>query len=169
MSANNGVPLLWGAGTSNNGLLVSALTALSTELNSLANGNTALSSVGGSSGVFNVSNTGQGMRGDLFLTLGAIGSALSAGAVLTGWFLKSFDGGTTFETSVSNAALAKSPDFFINIPATTISAGSVYATSGTSGVTIPGLPFKLFIQNNSGQTFASSGSTLKIAIPYATY
>ncbi len=171
MSANNGIPLLWGAGTLNNGLLQSALTLLSSDTgwNSITNGSTAVSSVGGSSGVFTNANTGQAMIGDLYLTLGAIGSALSAGAVLSGWFLKSLDGGTTFETAVSGAALARAPDFIIRLPATTISAGSVYATDGTHKITVPAVPFKVFVQNNTGQTFASSGNTLKLATPTADY
>ena len=155
---------LWNAGTSNNGLLASALSLLTTEMNSLATAGTALSSVGGSSGVFTNSNTGQGMVGDVFLTLGAIGTALSAGANLAGWFLTSPDGGTTFENTVSGSAMSRPPDFLIPLPATTITSGWVYKSAGP--IMIPALEFKVFIQNNSGQTWASSGNTLKLA-PYA--
>ena len=171
MSGNNGIPLLWGAGTSNNGLLQSALTLLSTEsgFNSLANGSAVVSSVGGSSGVFTNANTGQAMRGDVYLTLGAIGSALSAGAVVSGWFLTSLDGGTTFENYVAGAALARAPDFIIPLPATTITAGWVYKSNGLHGVTVPAVPFKVVLQNNTGQTFASSSNTLKLATPTADY
>ena len=49
-------------GTSNNGQLVSPFSVLTTEMNSLANAGTALSSVGGTSGVFNTSNTGHGWQ-----------------------------------------------------------------------------------------------------------
>jgi hypothetical protein len=155
---------LWYSGSSNNGLLTSAVTLMTTELNSIANAGTAVSSVGGSSGTFTNANIGQGMIADLFLTLGAVGTALSAGANLSGWFLTSPDGGTTFENTVSGAAQARAPDFIIPLPATTITAGWVYKSAGP--VMVPALEFKVFVQNNSGQTWASSGNTIKLA-PYA--
>ena len=160
MTAN----FLWYPGTSNNGLLVSALTLMTTELNSLASGNSASSSVGGSSGVFTNSNTAQGMVGEIYLTLGAIGSACAAGANAAGWFLVSPDGGSTFENVVSNTALPRPPDFLVALPATTITAGWVY--KGISPVMIPSLEFKVYLQNNSGQTWASTANTIKLA-PYA--
>jgi hypothetical protein len=40
-------PFLWGAGSSNNGLITSALTLITTELNSLATATAVISSVGG--------------------------------------------------------------------------------------------------------------------------
>lgn len=157
-------PFLWQPGTSNNGLLTaSALTLLSTELNSVASAGAAVSSVGGTSGVFSNASTGQAVFADLFLKLGAIASALSSGANLAGWFLTSPDG-TTFENVVSGAALARPPDFFIPAPATTISAGSVYRSAGR--VILPALKFKVFVQNNLGQTLAASANTLTLA-PFA--
>lgn len=155
---------LWNAGTSNTGLLTSATTLLTTEMNSLANNATALSSVGGSSGVFTNSSTAQGMMGEIYLTLGAIGSGLSNGACLPGWFLVSPDGGSTFENVVSGSAMARPPDFVVPLPATTITAGWVYKSA--SFVMIPALEYKVFVQNLSGQSFAASGNTIKIA-PYA--
>lgn len=159
--------LLWNAGTGNNGLLIGAspLTLLSTELNGLVNNGTALSSVGGagSAGVFTNADFGQAMMGQLSLTLGAIGTALSAGAAIAGWFLTSVDGGTTYENVVSGATLSRPPDFVIALPATTITAGWSY--NSPRGVEIPALVTKVFIQNLSGQTLAASGNTIKIA-PY---
>lgn len=150
-------------GTSNNGQLVSPFSVLTTEMNSLANAGTALSSVGGTSGVFNTSNTGQAMVGNISLTLGAIGTALSAGAVLSGGFILSYDAGSTFENTVSGASQPRAPDFIIPLPATTITAGWKYSAVN---VLLPAFPFKLFVQNNTGQTFASSGNILTIA-PFA--
>ena len=158
---------LWYPGSSNNGLLTSALTLLSTELNSVATAGTAVSSVGGTSGVFTNSNTAQAMFGDLYLTLGAVGTALSAGANVAGWFLTSYNSGTTFENTVSGSAQPRAPDFTIALPATTITSGWVYKTTGP--VLIPTLEFKVFLQNNSGQTFASSGNTLIAALYAAQY
>jgi hypothetical protein len=150
---------LWGPGTSNNGLLATALTLLTTEMNSLATGNTALSSVGGSSGKFTNSNTAQGMIGRLFLTLGTIGTALTAGAAASIWWIPSYDG-THFETTVSNASQARSPDAVIALPSTTITAANIYASAPTF---IEALEFYTFLQNNTGQTFASSANTLALA------
>lgn len=158
---------LWDAGTSNNGLLTSAITLLSTELNSLATTDTVTSSVGGSSGVFTNSNTAQAMWADIFLTLGAVGTALSAGATVAGWFLTSPDGGTTFETPATNTAPPRPPDFVILLPATTITAGWAYKAMGL--VLVPALEFKVYLQNSSGQTWASSGNTLKLAPVAAQY
>jgi hypothetical protein len=137
---------------------------MSTEMNSLANANSATSSAGGASGVFTNSNTAQGMFGEVFLKLGAIASACSAGANVAGWFLVSPDGGTTYENTVANTAQPRSPDFIIPLPATTITSGWSYKGSGP--VMIPALKFKVFIMNNSGQTFAASANTIIIA-PYA--
>ena len=164
--SNTGSPFLWNAGTSNNGLLISsALSLLTTEMNSLANSSVAVSSVGGSSGVFTNSNTGQGIWGDILLKLGAISSALSAGACLAGWFLTSPDGGTTFEPT--GAAPSRPPDFLIPLPATTITAATSYKSAGL--VRIPALPFKIIVQNKTGQTFAASANTLILAPSAVTY
>lgn len=152
---------LWYAGaSSNSGLLASAQNLLTTELESLTNGSVAVSSVNGTSGVFNNSNFGQGIWADLFFNVGnpGIGSALSAGANLTGWFLTSPDGGTTFEPT--GAAPARPPDFIIPMPATTITASTVYKSAGL--VRIPALQFKCLVQNNTGQTFGNGGT----AVPY---
>jgi hypothetical protein len=150
---------LWGPGTSNNGLLTSAISLLTTEMNALANTNTALSSVGGSSGVFTNSNTAQGMIGRCFLTLGAIASALSAGAVASIWWIPSYNG-STFESTASNAAQARAPDCVIPLPATTISGASVYASPPSF---VEALEFYVFLQNNTGQTFAATANTLRLA------
>ena len=155
---------LWNAGTSNSGLLVSSVTLMTTELNSLVNAGTAVSSVAGTSGKLTNSNTGQGMIGEVYLTLGAIGTAVSSGGNVAGWFLVSPDSGTTYENTVSGSALPRPPDFIIPVPATTITAGWVYKAAGP--IMIPALQFKIFVQNNLGQTLASSANTIKIA-PYA--
>jgi hypothetical protein len=153
---------LWGAGTSNNGLLTSAFSLMTTELNSIGSTDTAASTVGGSSGVFTNSNTAQAIWAELYFKFGAaVASALSGGANLAGWFLVSPDGGTTFETTASNAAQPRAPDFIIPFPATTIASGAVYKAQGL--VRVSALEFKIFIQNNSGQSFPSSGNTLQMA------
>lgn len=152
-------PFLWGLGASNNGLLASLLTLQSTELNTLTNTSIALSSVGGSSGKFTNNDTGGAIWGELFLTLGAIGSALSAGANMAGWFIESPDSGSTYEKA--SAAPARPPDFIIPLPAATISAADQFKAAGK--VLLPSVQHKVLLQNNTGQSLASSVNTLKLA------
>lgn len=149
---------LWQAGASNSGLLVPAVSLLTTELNSLAINGTVVSSVGGSSGVFTNSNMGQGIWGHIFATFGAVGSNTTTPASVCGWFLKSFDGGTTFEASTTPRA----PDFAIPVPSNqTILANTVYEAEGI--VRIPAIPFKVLFLNLLGQAMASSGNILRVA------
>ncbi len=149
---------LWNAGTSNNGLIVSAFNLMTTELESLTNTTLVSSSVGGSSGLFTNSNTAQAMWADLFFNVGSpgIGSALTTGAALQGWFLTSFDG-STFEPT---ALPARPSDFIIPMPATTITALNTYKTA--QPVLLPAINFKVLVQNSTGQTFGSGGTT----VPY---
>jgi hypothetical protein len=156
MTASN---FLWNPGTSNNGLTTTAFSLQTTELNSLTTGSYVVSSVNGSSGVFSNTSGAQAIWSEFFLTLGAIGTALSAGANIAGWFLKSYDGGTTFEQTSSSPPRA--PDFIIPLPAATISAATVWGGSGL--VLVPALKYKVGLQNNTGQTLASSGNTLRAA------
>lgn len=153
---------LYAPGTSNSGLLANAVTLQSTEMNSLASAALIVSSVGGASGKFTNSDTAQGIFADLFLTLGAIGSALTGAPSLTGWFLTSPDSGTTLESLTVQPP--RPPDFIIPLPLTTIGAGAVYKSQGL--VRLPALQFKVLVLNNSGQAFAASANTLKMA-PYA--
>lgn len=152
---------LWAPGTSNNGLLATALSLMTTELNTLASGSAAVSSVGGASGVFTNLDTAQAILADMFITLGAIGSALSAGAAIYGWFLQSYDGGTTYETSGAALTSGRPPDFIFSLPAATVAAASVFKSTGK--VTIPALKFKAVIYNSTGQSFASSANVLRLA------
>lgn len=162
------IDFLWANGTSNTGLITPLLTLISTEANSLANTNTAISTVGGTSGLFTQTNTAQGIWAEMFLTLGVIGSALSANSPnVSGWFLDTPDGGTTIESPATNTGLPRPPDFIIPLPSTTITAGWVF--KATELIQIPSLAFKVYIQNNTGQAFASSGNTLKIAVVASQY
>ncbi len=141
--------------------LVSAFNLMTTEIESLTSGSVIISSVGGTSGVFTLTNTGQSIFGDIFFSFGypGVGSALSAGANIAGWFLTSPDGGTTYETPYY--APPRSPDFIIPCPATTISAGAA-PFKATGLVRMPPLQFKVMIQNNTGQTLGNGSTT----VPY---
>lgn len=160
------IDFLWAQGT--NGLITPLLSLITTEANSLANGNTCSSTVGGTSGVFSQANTAQGIWGELFLTLGTIGSALSANSPnVSGWFLTSPDGGTTIETPATNTSLPRPPDFIIPLPSTTITAGWVF--KATELIQAPALSFKVYMQNNTGQNFSATGNSLKIAVVASQY
>ena len=155
------IPFLWAPGTSNNGLTAAAKTLLAdtSELASLTNSSFVTSSASGASGIFTNNDTGQAIWAQLFLTLGAIGTALQLGANCCGWFIRSYDGGTTFEQS--SALPPRPPDFFIPLPVATISAATVWGSSGL--VLLPALKYKVTLQNNTGQTLASSGNLLRAA------
>jgi hypothetical protein len=159
-------PFLWNPGPSNNGLLNPAASLMTTELQSLANNAVIISSVGGTSGVFNNSFTAQSVLADLFFNVDnpGIGIALTAGAVLSGWWLTSYDG-STFESQT--VAAARAADFVIPMPTAIIAAGSVYRSQGF--VTLPALRYKVLILNSTGQPFSNGATTAPalIVAPYA--
>lgn len=147
-------------GTSNNGLLTSLLTLMTTELKSVTNAGTAISSVNGSSGLFTNSNTGQAIWGELYFSVGNPAFTAVAGGCLAGWWLTSPDGGTTFEyqtTGASGVTPGRAPDWIIGGP------GAVAVPTGSllkSGIVrVPALPFKVYIQNSMGNTLGAGTTT----------
>jgi hypothetical protein len=140
------------------GFIATPFNLLSTELNAIANAGTATSSVGGTSGVFTQTNFANAQWVLPYWTYGAaFGTAPTAGANLTGWWLMSPDGGTTFEATVSGTALPRPPDFiipvYLNITSTGILFGPVCRAPWTS--------CKVLIQNNTGQTLPATGNLIK--------
>jgi hypothetical protein len=148
------VNFLWNPGTSNNGLAATAFSMLTTELNALTNTSYAVGS-----STFSNTSSAQAIWAQIFATLGAIGSALTVGANLAGWFLPSYDGGTNFEQS--SAVPPRAPDFIIPLPISTIASGAIYTSSGL--VLLPTLKYKVGIQNNSGQTLAATLNVVRAA------
>lgn len=161
-------PFLWGAGTSNSGLLVSALTLMSTELNALASGSLIVSSVGGTSGTFNNSNTSQGIIGDVWLEVGSTAFATTVGSTpnVACWFVTTPDG-SKFESST--IAPSRPPDFVISTPTAILAASSNWKTPGVCQVVYPPFPFKVILQNNLGVIFPATGCTLVAAIASQIY
>ena len=150
---------LWNTGTSNDGLITSTLTLVSTELNSLTSGSYVASSVGGSSGVFTNSNTAAAMWGVPSFTFG--GTITPASPLnISCWFAESVDGGTTYEDA-SNL-LARSPDFVFAFSANSYASKTVLAQGRF--VRVPALKFKVFTQNNIGGTLPASGNLIKIGL-----
>ena len=157
-SAQAATPFLWQPGTANNGLSAPVLTLMSTELASLASGSAALSSVGGTGGVFTNSNTGQVIWAPLVLTLGSTAGAFQTGANLSCWFLQSLDG-VNFETGT--VAPPRAPDVVFPLPATALAAAATFLSQGL--VRIPALNFKVLCQNNSGQPLNAFGNLVVLA------
>lgn len=152
---------LWQNTAASSGLLVAAITVMSSELVSLASS----VAVSGSS-TYGSSNTGQAIWADVYLTFGTTATTV-AGANYAGWFVNSLDGGTTFE-STANLPLARAPDFIIPVPVGTLGSSLSYKSAGL--VRLPAGQWKPSLQNNSGiVTGSSSGAgypLLRIA-PYA--
>jgi len=124
---------------------------------SLASGNTVTSANGGTSGKFNQTNFGSAQLAELWFVVGDTGFTPSAGGNLTGWWLKSFDGGSTFEDTDSNLALPRPPDFIIPFKAAAYSASDVVFASGP--VLLPYVTSKVYVQNNSGVTLGNTSTT----------
>ena len=161
---------LYAAGT--HGFIATPFDLLSTELNSIgANGGAVVSSVGGSSGVFSQTNTVQALSGAVWFASGGAFTP-TAGGYLAGWFLRSPDGGTTFEAtttaSATQAPVARSPDFVIPLFPVAYASGQVAWAQGGE-IALPPESFKVVLWNMSGATIPSSGNTLAlgpIAVQY---
>lgn len=149
--------------TGTNGLLATAFTIMDgTDLDSVTNGSAVTSATGvHSTGKFNQTDTGSAQFGYVYLTVGNPGWTPTAGGCLTGWFMISTDGGTTFETSQATAsttvaAVARPPDFIIPLEAAAMTAGTL---KFSPLVKLPWTTCKALIQNNSGATTGNGGTT----------
>lgn len=151
------------AGT--NGFITTPFNLMTTELNTLANGSNAISSVGGTSGVFSQSNFASAIWGDIHLKAGGAFTP-TAGGYFAGWFLYSPDGGTTFEKVVAATDLPRPADFIIPVFA------SAYASTDISSSNIVRLPWwstKVYIANHSGVSLPASGNVIQcgpVAVQY---
>jgi hypothetical protein len=159
---------LWAAGTQ--GLITSTgVPLMQSEMASVANSSWCVSSSGGLSGVFGSSLTGQAVWGYLQLSYGssATGSTATgpaAGANWAGWWLTSPDGGTTFESTAQ--VPPRPPDFLIPLSTGTIAASAKpFQASGL--VRLPPMPFKVLMQNNTGNTMGTSPDPKLNLLPVA--
>lgn len=159
MSSN----FLEAAGT--NGFIATPFNLLSTELNALGTGLSATSTVGGTSGVFNQVNNANGIWGSLYFVSGGTFTP-AVGAFLAGWFLRSPDGGSTFETATATAsttvqALSRSPDFTIPLDNAVFNSGNIRWCQG-SFVMLPWESYSVILQNMSGGALPTSGNLIKV-------
>lgn len=154
---------LWNTGTSNDGQIASALTLMTTEMNTLASGSYALSSVGGTSGLFSTANTGAALWGVPSFTFG--GTITPASPLnISAWFAETIDG-TTFEDA-SNL-LARAPDIVFAFSANSYVSKTVFAQGRI--VRLPALKFKLIVQNNIGGSLPASGNVIKLGLIAPAY
>lgn len=102
---------------------------------------------GGSSGIITPSAYYPWLK--LFLQL-TTGSNMTLSSTFLVWLLESVDGGTTFENGSSSLIPTKVPVIF------TMRAGTTFFESRT--VIAPTKPFKVLVQNNTGQTISSTPS-----------
>jgi len=127
-------------------------TYLTTELNALANGANVIGAAIDNTATLNTCLA-------LELNLAAQGSARSAGAYVAVYIVKSVDGTNYGYGGVGlNPAATDWVANFVLDAATT----ARYAT--LVGIQIPPCKFMILVQNNTGQAFAATGTTLKYAV-----
>lgn len=142
-------------------LLGSVATLMSTELNSLASSATAgaISSVGGTSGLFNNTAGGGGFDGYTLaifeLNLAAPAGTLTAGTAALVWFLATVDG-TNYEDGSASVIPARTPDLII--PVRPVSTAQRIARRGV----LPPGNWYVVLSHATGQTWGASGNTLKV-------
>jgi len=126
---------------------ISATTALSTELNSLANN----ANCAASSAIDNTTNLDLEM--EVELVLAAQGAARSTGAQVFLYIVRSIDGGSNYSDVLESIN---------DIAATfTLDAATTARREVKSDIRIPPGFFKLYVRNATGQAFAASGNTIR--------
>lgn len=149
-----------------NGWVHAIVDLLTTELNALASGAAVTSSVGGTSGVFSQTNFSNAPLSEIWFTAGGAFTP-AAGGYLAGWFLKSTDGGTTFEATVATPsttvpALSRNPDFIIPLDNAAYASGNIRFGTPSN---LPAPSTKVALQNMSGVALPPTGNKIT-AGPY---
>ena len=129
-----------------NSYAASIASALTTELNSLANG----SASSASSALDNTSNLE--LFVDLTLTVAAQGSARSTGATVSVYAVHALDG-TNYDD-----VLATTAELLAVFP---LDAATTARQATRRDIPVPPGLFKLFAVNSTGQAFASSGNLVE--------
>lgn len=154
------------AATGTNGFLATAVTAFSsgtTTMNGIANAAIIISTA-----VYTQTNTGSGLLGLVSATIGS-SFGPSPGGNISGWWLQSPDGGTTYESTI----IVRPADWMVPL-STSTSSSSGTVTSGSAYLMsplcqMPWSTFKVAIQNNAGVTTGTSGNSLAfqtVAVQY---
>ena len=154
---------LHAAGT--HGFIVTPFALETTELNALGAGAAAVSSVGGSSGVFTQSHTANAQEAAIWFKSGGTFTP-AAGQALLGWFLGYDSVNTAYETEVATPsttvpALSRQPDFIIPLDNAAFASGNLRFASGANGVVpAPWTDFKVLIQNWGATALPASGNVI---------
>jgi hypothetical protein len=135
----------------------------------VAAGAALTSSYWNSTGAVRPSDSNQALFADIYWINGgtfSTSATISVGQVITGWFLRSFDGGNTFESapataSQSVAAVSRAPDFIIPLDGGASYAAGVMRVMPQ--VALPSGYFKTIIQNNG--TLGLPAKSAIFAIP----
>jgi hypothetical protein len=158
-----------------NGFISAPVNLMSTELNTLGSGAAAISTVGGSSGVFTQASFGNAAWLSIYFTAGGAFTPV-VGQCLYGWFLLSPDGGSNFETQVATPsatvlALSRNPDFIVPLDNAAYASGNIRWCQGRF-IKAPWESFKVVVQNIGGASpvaLSASGHLIKaggVAIQY---
>ena len=129
------------------------VTALTTELNSLANGEAALTAA--------IANeTGLYPYIDLELYMASVDIHTQTALYLSVWFLSAVDSTPNYEDGSNTGPMipARPPDVVIPVRA---GSGAMTQRVNVVNIPIPPLGFEILIQNNIGAALAASGNTLK--------
>jgi hypothetical protein len=140
------------------GYLGSVTTWMSSELNSLANSSTttlAISSVGGTSGVF-TPNSPPYLYADAEFVAGGTFSP-TAGAFIEVWLLRTLDAGTNYEDGSASVAPGRVADFIINVRNGT----TITPRAGVQGIILPQDKYKVLVRNQCGVALPSSGNIIR--------
>ena len=124
----------------------SIASALTTDLNSLANGSASAASAA----LDNTSNLD--LYHDLTLTVAAQGSARSAGATVSVYLVMALDGTNYDDVNATTAEL---------VAVFPLDAATTARQATRRDIPVPPGLFKYFVVNNTGQAFAASGSLLE--------
>lgn len=136
---------------STTGYSIAAFNVLTTELNAVTSGN--LATLGANK---TQTDTGSAIFADIWFKSG--GAFTPTGAPnFSIWFIRSTDGGTTFE--LSTVAPPRQPDAIIQLGTAAYASGNIVYTVG---VRLPAQNFKVLLQNNSGVTLPATTNVLTI-------
>jgi len=130
------------------------------EASALTNGSAVTSSYWNNTGTFTQTHIDQGAQADVwFMAGGAFTPAV--GGALNGWFLESWDGGTSFDTvlatpSATVPAIPRAPDFTIPLDNVAYAAGNVSRAAGRFITPLPTVSFKVRLQNMAGVTMPAT-------------
>lgn len=163
--ATVGRDLLYDTGT--NGFIATLTLTSGSDLASLASGGAVTLAGGGAAGVSSQANTGSGKRGYVMFKTVTAGFTPTGGGVISGWWLNSDDGGTTYEStpatpSATVPALARPPDFVIPLDAAALGTTAV---KWSYPCKLPEGTFKVLVQNNSGAAFGAGNYSLTLKVP----